>query len=356
MQRILITGGAGFVGSNLALRIKKNHPDWQVATLDNLYRRGSELNLTRFRRHGIQFYHGDIRIVDDVFNAGPFDLLIECSAEPSVSAGYGGSPSYLTQTNLTGTLNCLDVCRAHGAAIVFLSTSRVYPMGPISNLGYEETDTRLVPSSDNDAPGVSTFGFSETFTLNGARSLYGATKLCSELMIQEYLDAFDMKGIINRCGVLTGPWQMGKVDQGFVVLWVSRHLWQGTLSYIGYGGAGKQLRDILHVDDLYRLVMLQVAAMDDLSGEVFNVGGGPDVTTSLLELTAICREVTGNRIPITAVPETRAADIPYYVSDIRKVYGQTDWKPRQNVRSIVTDIYEWLKANEQQLKPILMSE
>ena len=343
------------MGSNLALRIKKQHPGWQVAALDNLYRRGSELNIARFRRQGIQFYHGDIRIVDDVFNAGPFDLLIECSAEPSVSAGYGGSPSYLTQTNLTGTLNCLDVCRVHGAAIVFLSTSRVYPMGAISGLSYDETDTRLVPSPDNDAPGVSPFGFSEKFALDGARSLYGATKLCSELMIQEYLDAFGLKGVINRCGVLTGPWQMGKVDQGFVVLWVSRHLWKGSLSYIGYGGTGKQLRDILHIDDLYRLVMRQVAAMDDLNGQVFNVGGGPDVTTSLCELTALCREVTGHRISIAAIPETRPADIPYYVSDIRKVYDQTGWKPRRDVRAIVTDIYEWLNANEQQLKPILMS-
>ena len=343
------------MGSNLALRIKKRHPDWRVTALDNLYRRGSELNLARFRRHGIQFCHGDIRMADDVFNAGPFDLLIECSAEPSVSAGYGGSPSYLTQTNLTGTLNCLDVCRTHGAAIVFLSTSRVYPMGAISGLTYDETSTRLVPSPDNDIPGVSPFGFSETFPLDGARSLYGATKLCSELMIQEYLHAFDMKGVINRCGVLTGPWQMGKVDQGFVVLWVSRHLWQGALSYIGYGGTGKQLRDILHIDDLYRLIMQQVAAMNDLNGQVFNVGGGPDVTVSLCELTAICRDVTGNRIPIAAVPETRTADIPYYVSDIRKVGEQTGWTPRHDVRAIVTDIHEWLRTNEQQLKPILMT-
>src|SRR5476651_361092 len=131
-KNILITGGAGFVGSNLALKLKKDCPQLNITVLDNLKRRGSELSLKRLKAADIDFVHGDIRNKEDlVFEK--VDLLIECSAEPSVLAGINSSPDYLMNTNLIGTLNCLEVARAHGAACVFLSTSRVYPISYINN-------------------------------------------------------------------------------------------------------------------------------------------------------------------------------------------------------------------------------
>src|ERR1700736_2343975 len=116
------------------------------------------------------------------------------------------------------------------------------------------------------------------------RSLRVATKLCSELIIAEYMALYGLRAVINRCGVLAGPWQMGKVDQGFVVLWAAQHLFGGALSYNGFGGAGLQVRDALHVEDLCRLVRDQAAQIATHRGKTYNVGGGAERSVSLAEL------------------------------------------------------------------------
>jgi CDP-paratose 2-epimerase len=146
---------------------------------------------------------------------------------------------------------------------------------------------------------------------------------------------------------------MGKVEQGVVALWVARHLWGDELNYIGFGGSGKQVRDILAVDDLFELLVRQMAALDSLNGQVFNIGGGSDVSVSLLELTELCYEVTGRRIPIGCVPETRPGDIPYYVTDNSKIQSYIDWRPIKCTKDIVSDIADWLLANESSVRPIL---
>jgi CDP-paratose 2-epimerase len=247
-RSILVTGGAGFVGSNLALKLKQRYPELQVATLDNLKRRGSELNISRLQQAGVKFIHGDIRNREDLPQFG-IDLILECSAEPSVLAGYDNSLSYLLNTNLVGTLNCLELARKQQAGFIFLSTSRVYSIEALNSMCYSEAETRFVLSDEQPYPGASAFGVAENFCLQGARSLYGATKLASELFVEEYVSAFSLKAIVNRCGVITGPWQMGKVDQGVFALWMARHYFRGERSYIGYGGTGKQVRDFLHIDD-----------------------------------------------------------------------------------------------------------
>src|SRR6185369_10242395 len=124
------------------------------------------------------------------------------------------------------------------------------------------------------------------------------TKLASEMFIEEYAAAHGLDAIVDRCGVLSGPWQMGKIDQGVVVLWVARHVYGGKLDYIGYGGTGKQVRDVLHIDDLCDLVEIEIDRFENLGGSVFAVGGGRSSSTSLLELTSLCRRITGNTIPI----------------------------------------------------------
>lgn len=353
MKTILVTGGAGFVGSCLAMGLKARNEGARVIALDNLRRRGSELNLPRLKAAGVDFLHGDIRCPGDLEEVGAFDVLIECSAEPSVLAGYGGSPKYVLETNLTGTLNCLEAARSHGSDIVFLSTSRVYPMETIAGLRYRETDTRLELEADQPVSGASAEGISEDFPLAGVRSLYGATKLASELVLSEYLAMYGLRGVINRCGVLTGPWQMGKVDQGVVVLWAARHAYGGALKYIGYGGQGKQVRDMLHVEDLLDLVCIQLARLDEFNGRIFNVGGGRAVSTSLVELTALCQRYTGNTISISGEPENRAADIPLYLTDHRRVTEATGWTPTRPADRIVEEVCAWLRDHEGALRSLL---
>ena len=297
-MRVLVTGGAGFIGANLAIGLAARHPGWQVTALDNLQRRGSELNLPRLRHGGVRFVHGDVRAADDLTAAGPVDAVVECSAEPSVLAGVDGSGlDRMMGTNLVGAYACLELCRRHDAQLVFLSTSRVYPVGPLSALPLTEAETRFELADDRAVPGASSRGVSEDFPLAGHRTLYGATKLAAEILIEEYVATFGLPAVINRCGVVAGPWQMGKVDQGIAAYWMLAHRFRRPLTYIGFGGAGKQVRDLLHVHDLLGLVDLQLSDPGSWIGVVVNVGGGPDRSASLRELTAICAEITGNTDP-----------------------------------------------------------
>ncbi len=352
-KEILITGGAGFVGSNLALWFKARYPDVRIIAADNLRRRGSETTLPRLREHGVEFVHCDIRNREDVqFPDAHIDLILECSAEPSVLAGYGGSPDYVINTNLIGTINCLELARRAGADFVFLSTSRVYPVQALNGIVTEETASRFVVAPDQTLPGISARGISEDFPLTGARSMYGATKLCSELIIQEYGAMYGVRAIINRCGNLTGPWQMGKVDQGVFALWVGKHYFGGELSYIGWGGAGKQVRDLLHVEDLAELLDRELGSFDALGGQIFNVGGGTESSLSLVETTDLCREITGKRIPVRAITDDRPADVKLYITDTTRIRQATGWTPRYTPRETLTSIYEWIQSAESVVRHI----
>lgn len=282
------------------------------------------------------------------------DCIIEASAEPSVLAGLHSTPDYLINTNLVGTVNCLNFAAKHKSDFIFLSTSRIYPIETIEKINVTEEATRYEINANNPGvEGCTQDGITESFPLEGARSLYGATKLSSELLIHEYRYFYGIRTVINRCGVLTGPYQMGKIDQGVVVLWVARHFWKQQLGYFGYGGEGKQVRDILHIDDLYRLVDHQLHHIDRYNGEVFNVGGGRPVSISLAELTELCAGATGNRITIQRVPENRQADIRIYLTDNSKVKAATGWKPQITPEQIIDQVAGWIRDNEKQLQYIL---
>jgi CDP-paratose 2-epimerase len=351
-MRILITGGAGFVGSNLAQLFAKT-PGSAVTAFDNLHRRGSELALPRLREGGVSFVHGDIRNPEDLDNLPVADLLIECSAEPSVHAGYDGGARYLVNTNLTGTFNCLEYARRHGTAIVFLSTSRVYSIPALRALPLRAEGQRLALPAGEAGAGWSERGIDEDFPTGAPRSLYGTTKLASELLIEEYNAAFGLRTIINRCGVITGPWQMGKVDQGFFVLWAACHLYGRLLRYTGFGGKGHQVRDVLHVADLFDLISLQTAALDQHAGHSYNVGGGIQTSISLAELTDLCRARTASRLEPGEDPTTRPADIPYYVTDHGAVTRATGWTPKRSVEMILEEVLEWLGRYRAAVEPVL---
>lgn len=349
MDRVLITGGAGFVGSNLAVSLASRHPDWQILALDNLYRRGSELNLPRLAEAGVEFVRGDVREPEDLAALPEISALIECSAEPSVMSGVDGDTGYLVHTNLTGAYNCLELARRDGAFFVFLSTSRVYPVAPQVELKLEEAETRFEIAAEQDVPGVSPAGISEQFPLDGPRTLYGATKLAAELLCEEYRSGLGVPAVIDRCGVIAGPWQMGKVDQGVFTHWMLAHYFRQSLSYIGFGGTGKQVRDLLHVEDLVDLVERQLLDPGAWDGRTVNAGGGRECSLSLLETTAICRELTGNEVPIAPVAETRAGDVPVYLSDCGKLFGLDEWRPRRSAEQVLADIHEWVASDPERI-------
>ncbi len=350
---ILVTGGAGFVGSNLALRMRGRYPGARIVVADNLKRRGSEFNLPRLAAAGIEFVHADVRNPEDLAFPGiAFDLMLECSAEPSVLAGFDAGPTYLINTNLAGTVNCLEVARRCGADVVFFSTSRVYPIAALESLAVTEGATRFDLAAEQELPGAGAAGIAEDFPLAGARSLYGATKLCSEHLLEEYGDMYGLKYVINRCGVITGPWQMGKLDQGVFALWMGKHYFRRPLKYIGYGGTGKQVRDFVSIDDLGDLLQRQLDQFDTLPHRLYNVGGGVASSMSLLETTAVCEEITGHRVEIEPVCENRPLDVKIYITDNARVHRDTGWRPAKSPRETMADIFSWIHQNEDLVAPL----
>jgi CDP-paratose 2-epimerase len=346
-MRVLVTGGAGFIGTSVALGLAMRHPDWELTALDNLRRRGSELNLPRLREAGVKFRHGDVRCLDDLLTIGEMDAVVECSAEPSALAGVDGSPDYVIGTNLIGAYNCLELARRHRAYLIFLSTSRVYPIQALRALGLDERATRFDLADQQLLPGAGANGISEQFPLAGARTLYGSTKLAAELLIEEYRAAYGLRAVINRCGVITGPWQMGKADQGVFTYWMLAHHFRRPLRYIGFGG--KQVRDLLHVEDLVALLHEQLLEHERWDGVQVNVGGGRRRSLSLIETTALCREITGNQLELSTEPESRPGDVPVYISDCTRLEGLTEWRPHRDARETLADIHAWICAHESDL-------
>ena len=230
-MKIIITGGCGFVGSNLAIYLKENLKNSKIYSLDNLFRKGSEINKKRLDKFGIKNYKFDISNNHKVKNLPKFDLVIDCCAEPAIEASKEDTDRVIF-TNLIGTYNILKKCIRHNSKIIFLSSSRVYSINSIRNL-IKKTNLKKKLNLK--------FKINEKFDTAGVKSLYGLTKLSSEDLIKEFNYAKKLNYIINRFGVISGPWQFGKQDQGFVSLWVGKHLNKKNLTYIGLGGHGNQL-------------------------------------------------------------------------------------------------------------------
>jgi len=354
-MRILITGGAGFVGGALARYFRRRAASNSVVVLDNLRRRGSEWSLAGLLSEGVTFMHGDVRNPADLDALdGTFDVLIEASAEPSVHAGIAGSPRYVLDTNLLGAMNCLEFARNRSAGLVFLSSSRIYSIEPLTKLPLVRMPTRLdLQANDCRISGVSRDGIAESFPCDSYRSYYGASKLAAELICQEYAAHARLPVVINRCGVIAGPGQFGKTDQGVFTLWVARHYFGRPLKYTGFGGKGLQVRDLLHPEDLCDLVSRQLESWDQISGHTFNVGGGRSGSVSLQEFTTLCQETLGRKVPITEDPTKNPVDVPWYMTDHAKATALFDWAPRHRPKQIVEDIAEWVRANERSLSGVI---
>lgn len=217
-----------------------------------------------------------------------------------------------------------------------------------------EADNRFEIAAQQKIKGITTDGIDESFPVHLPRSIYGATKLASEYMIQEYVSTYGIQAVINRCGVIAGPGQFGKVDQGVFTMWMANHFYQKPLKYIGFNGEGKQVRDLLHPWDLYQLILQQIDHMDKLNGDSFNVGGGVHCSTSLKELTQICQNLTGNEVSIDSINQTTSVDIPLYVSNNSRVANLLKWKPTFNPSLIMEQIYQWLKVNKVELKSLFL--
>jgi CDP-paratose 2-epimerase len=336
-MKILITGGCGFVGTNLALFLKqKNH---KISSLDNLSRKGSKYNLKLLNNEKIKNYRIDIENDRKILKIPKFDLIIDCCAEAAVEVSKNNFEKVIN-TNLLGTINILKKAKIDKSKIIFLSSSRVYPINSLKDLVDKKKLKKSLKINKM---------FNENSNINGPKTIYGVTKLASEMFIEEFSYAFKMKYIINRCGVISGPLQFGKQDQGFISLWIWRHLMKKKLSYIGYEGLGNQVRDVLHVDDLSELINIQIKNLNKINNTLFTVGGSKKSYTSLKKLTEICQKITGNKLSMSKIKKTSIYDIPYFITDNSKITRTYGWKPKKNITNIIKDTYKWLKINKSNL-------
>ena len=347
-MKFLITGACGFVGSRLAAGLKACSEAVQVTGIDNLSRRGSESNWDRLTSQGVELHHGDIRNASDLESLPPVDWVIDAAANPSVLAGVSGSSSSrnLVEHNLIGTLQILEYCKRFNAGLVLLSTSRVYSVGDLNDLPLTMAGDRYqlalenLPESSRLASCISIRGITEDFPTCSPISLYGATKLCSESLALEYAAAFGFPVWINRCGVMSGAGQFGKADQGIVAFWIDRWRRSVPLKYIGFDGTGKQVRDLLHPDDLCALIQRQVANPTHSAPRIIHCSGGATNSFSLAELSNWCAEyISPPAVPVGCDYEGRRYDVPWLILDHQAAERYWDWRPIRTVDSIFQEVY-----------------
>ena len=352
-MKILITGGAGFVGSNLAIYFHEKGHD--VIVLDNLVRRGSEYNLYEFKKKNIKFIHGDVRCKEDLVGFGKIDAICECSAQPSAIAGYD-NPYFDFSNNTIGLVNILELARENDSTVVFWSTNKVYSGEKVNYMPRIETETRYIwdKSFKENIPGwTSTYGFSEKFSIDGGQhSIYGMSKVMSDLAMQEYYDAFEVKTVTNRFSCLAGPRQFGKVAQGWAAWWAIAAEFNLPLTYIGF--KGKQVRDVLFIDDICELINLEINKIKKVGGKVFNIGGGNKYTLSLVEATALMEKMFNKKLKVKTLKTPRKSDQCVYISDIREVKKSLGWKPTISLEKGYSQIIEWVKQNKESLSKLYL--
>jgi CDP-paratose 2-epimerase len=347
-MRLLVTGICGFIGSALARRFVELSQGIEVFGIDNLIRPGSELNRESLPKIGCKIFYGDVRSRSDVDQLPPVDWVIDAAANPSVSAGIDGSTSsrQVVEHNLLGTINILEYCRRSSAGLILLSTSRVYSIPALASIPLNRTGNRFEPDRTGILPsGISARGISEDFSTAPPISLYGATKLSSEILALEYGRTFQFPVWANRCGVLAGPGQFGTAQQGVFSFWV--HAWRRPqpLRYIGFGGTGLQVRDALHPRDLLTLIAVQLGDYDTKATErIWNVGGGLNNSMSLAELSGWCGDRFGHR-GVEQSPDPRPFDLPWIVMNSSRATSRWGWQPTIGLEEILTEIAEHAEEN-----------
>jgi CDP-paratose 2-epimerase len=330
----LITGGAGFIGTNLARRLLAGGDE--VVVLDSLARPGVEGNLAALRDEfgeRLEVVIADIRDAAAVRRAvARADRAFHFAAQVAVTTSLV-DPVEDFEVNARGTLTLLEALRARPGPppLVFTSTNKVY--GALEDVGLRRRNRRYEPAD----PAIALRGIGEQRPLD-FYSPYGCSKGAADQYVRDYARTFGLPAIVFRMSCIYGPHQLGTEDQG----WVAHFLIQALEGRpITLYGDGRQVRDILFVEDLVEALLKAQQAMPTESGRVFNIGGGPDNTVSLLELLELIGEEVGHP-PAVGFDAWRPGDQRYYVSDTRGFELATGWRPTVGVREGVARLADWL--------------
>ena len=337
-MKVIVTGGCGFIGSNICVFLK--NLSFDVISVDNCSKTYSKLNLKRLDSFNIKNYNIDISNKNKFIKLNfKSDIIIDCCADPAVESSRNDILKNINN-NLITTYNVLEKAKKDNSKLIFLSTSRIYPIKD----SYQKF--KIFNKKKNKDL------FDEKSNIIGAKTIYGFSKLSSEMLIKEYNYAFNIDYLINRCGLITGPWQFGKVEQGLVSLWLWKHLNKdNNLYYKGYNGSGNQIRDILLINDLCELVYLQINKFKKIKNQTFCVGGGIKNSVNLNQLTKICEEITKNKLKIKRDLNTSIYDIPFYITSLDKVKKYYNWRPKTDLKIGLYAILEWMNKNYTLIKP-----
>jgi len=349
--KILITGISGFVGSSIARYFKENIANAEVFGIDNFSRRGSEYNIAVLKGLDCKIIHGDIRCKEDIDELPRADWIIDCAAIPTVTTGITSGTLSLINNNLTGTVFLLEKCRRDNTGFIMLSTSRVYSINELIRIPLIESEDGFEVDEKRNLPvGFSTLGVSESFSTAAPVSLYGSTKLASEILALEYHHTFGFPVRINRCGVIAGPGQFGKIDQGIFSYWIYNWILNKPLSYIGFNGSGYQVRDFFSPEDLGSLIISQLNDPLRKAPVVLNAGGGINSAMSLKQLNQFCSGQFNFKKEITVISANRPFDIPYYVTDNSAAVEFWNWQPQQTKEEGLHKILAWGIKNKSLLE------
>lgn len=334
-MKILVTGSAGFLGNYVCNYFhEKGHIMYGI---DNLSRKGSRLNLKNQKSLSL-FFYGDISNPKDLSFIDDLDIdwIIDCAAEPSVLAGTDGGTKDLINNNLISTINLLEICSKKKCGFILMSTSRVYSIKDLSELPIDKLPTRFHPTKL----------VNEEFSTKPPVSLYGSTKLTSELLALEYSKLFNFPLFINRCGVIAGAGQFGKIDQGIFSYWIYSWLRKDNLKYFGFDGSGRQMRDLIHPKDICDVLDKQMDIREVNEEPIYCLGGGLINSMSLLELTEWCKEnIDSTNNEPESFPIDRPFDIPVFAMDSKKAENRWNFKITVHTHEILSEIRDYVKNN-----------
>lgn len=348
-KAILITGGAGFIGINAARHFIKAGSD--VVILDNFSRKGAEVNVKLLKKD-IVGAPGSLRVVrGDVVTdqkaldreANKADVVIHLAAQVAVTTSIV-NPRTDFETNIVGTFNVLEAVRLSKKKPILLysSTNKVY--GSLPHLPVKDKKTRHVFASKKHA----THGIAENEQLD-FHSPYGCSKGAADQYVIDYSRMYDLQTVVFRQSCIYGPYQFGVEDQGWVAWFTIAALFDRPITLYG---TGRQVRDILYVEDLIRLYDLAIKSIHKVSGKAFNVGGGPQNTISLIELLAHLEQSLGKQIN-PKMAEIRAGDQPIFIADIRRLKEELGWEPRIGVSEGWKGMFAWITAHQDKIRATL---
>ncbi len=346
-KTILITGGCGFIGTNICLEARKR--DYEVIAFDSLIRKGVENNISVLEKAGVTIFRGDIRNTEDLIRLQnehkDIEGIIHLAGNPGIpwSISY---PTYDFEVNALGTLNILELARIYGnIPVIYASTNKVYS-DLINDIPIAEEETRYDWRQPKEGwlDGVTSNGVNEGFSTEGfgkySHSPYGISKLTGDAYCQEYFLTYKLPVVINRMSCIYGYYQQGVADQGWIDHFVRT---------IGFGnkkldifGDGKQVRDMLWGEDVARLYLDELERIHYIQGEVFNIGGGINNTLSLKEAITEIETLSGNKAEIE-YHNWRHADQKIYISDITKACEKLEWQPKISPKEGIKLMYERYK-------------